>query len=239
MGTKFANARPTRRGWWRVATVAALGAAVTALLLSACASGTSAGTTPVGATAAHPSISEAVTAQRTVVHSVQAYRSDGHQSVPVANTVRGSCFTASIAAAGSDTYRCIAGNSLLDPCVAAPTAPVTPIAHPKTVACLTDPWSPATVVQLTSPLPALPSPSDHARPWALQLADGTRCVAVTGTVPQSHGVAMTYACADGSATSTPRAASTPPTATTGLMHVDHLMRGESITRVAVVGVWRI
>jgi hypothetical protein len=51
---------------------------------------------------------------------------------------------------------------------------------------------------LTAPLPKA-TPLSHHRPWALQLANGVRCLSVTGTVEIDRGVPLTYQCSDGRA----------------------------------------
>lgn len=199
------------------------------LLVSACASGPPEGAHAAGATAAPRSTVPLLATPRTVTNVVHVFRSDGQAALPIAVTVNGQCFTASIAAAGSRAYRCIAGNSLLDPCVAPPGGEPA-----RSVVCLPDPWSPATEVRLSAALPALTPDSGVLRPWAMQLGDGARCVTVTGTVSQSHGVAMTYRCIDAGAASTPRAG------LDGVSEVAHLGADGTFTpAVAVAAVWRI
>jgi hypothetical protein len=63
--------------------------------------------------------------------------------------------------------------------------------------CASDPWSPATVVDLGAPLPAVRASHVAPRPWALELVNGTHCVAVTGTVAQVQTVSLLYACGSG------------------------------------------
>ncbi|HEV7203997.1 MAG TPA: hypothetical protein VGN18_05265 [Jatrophihabitans sp.] len=116
----------------------------------------------------------------------------GHLRVATGRLARGSCFTASAADPVAHAYRCLAGNDLLDPCFADPSTQA-----PATVACVTDPWSPAVVVTLTAKLPTAPPLGDRTRPWALQLADGRRCTASTGTVPFVDDVALSFRCTGG------------------------------------------
>lgn len=218
------------------AAAVAAAAVLAATALAGCASGATDASSHADDATGHPVVPVVSQIQHTVTHTVHTYRADGTLSVPVAHTVRGSCFTATIAAAGSDAYRCVtATNMLLDPCVAKPD-----VAHPEVVACRTDPWSAATVIRLTSPLPKTAPTSSTAstggvtRPWAIGLGDGSRCVAVTGTVPRSHGVSMTYSCTDGGFASTPRPG------THGVMRAAHLSDGGAFTRAATVtDVWQI
>jgi hypothetical protein len=128
----------------------------------------------------------------TVTETFAAYRADGELAVHVADVATGRCWTTSIAAPGSGAYRCITGNSILDPCFAPPT-PATPVE----VACMASPWSDAEVLRVTGALPTGTPGTHPARPWAVQLANGVRCVAATGTVPAVHGVNLGYHCLDG------------------------------------------
>ena len=103
----------------------------------------------------------------------------------------GTCWTTSIAVPKAGAYRCLAHNAILDPCFA--TRP-----SDRTVSCYADPWSKPTVVRLTAGLPA-GRPLHDIHPWAVQLANGRRCVAVTGTVQIVGNIALTYSCGTGGA----------------------------------------
>jgi hypothetical protein len=122
----------------------------------------------------------------------RAYAAGGGLTVPVAHTVHGQCWTTSIAAPSPNAYRCFQGNKILDPCF----APAHP-SNPLQVACFAAPWSRAVMLQVSGKLPAPASGTTVSRPWALQLSNGVRCVASTGTVPAVAGVNLTYHCADG------------------------------------------
>lgn len=165
-----------------------------AMLLAGCARDRpAAGRSPaVGSSAVHaaarPSAPSAPAT--TVVHTVAPWTASGHLTVASSGAAPGSCFTSSLAAPAPTTYRCFHGNALLDPCFVSPTSD-------RTVACLATPWSTAQVLTLRAALPA-PVRTGSGRLWALQLADGTHCVAATGTVPQVHGVNLSYSCGDGS-----------------------------------------
>lgn len=149
---------------------------------------TPAHTTPARTTPARTATSAAATPV-TVVHTAAPWTATGHLTVASRGTAPGSCFTTSLAAPAPTAYRCFGGNALLDPCFVSPVSD-------RTVACLATPWSRAQVLTLRTPPPA-PVRTGSGRYWALQLADGTRCVAATGTVPQVAGVDLSYSCADG------------------------------------------
>jgi hypothetical protein len=115
------------------------------------------------------------------------YRADGSASVTVTKTSTGSCWTSSIAAPVHGAYRCFAANQILDPCFVIGTRATTAL-------CVPAPWSPAQRLRLSSALPAESSLLQPDRPWALVLANGARCVAVTGTAPAVAGVSLPYSC---------------------------------------------
>jgi hypothetical protein len=162
--------------------------------LAGCAAGPVSGNRGVGPAtpSTTPSAGTATTGSSTppTVHRIDPYSATGTLDVPVAAHRAGSCWTASIAVADPDAFRCLAGNTIEDPCFA-PPAP----ARPSSVVCLPDPWSAGTVLSLTAALPTgsgRPRPSPT--PWALELANGAHCVAVTGTVSTVAGVALNYHC---------------------------------------------
>ena len=117
------------------------------------------------------------------------YAATGTLVVPVADHTAGSCWTGSIAVAAPGAYRCLAGNEIRDPCFADTTQP-----HVTQVACVADPWSSAHVIDLTAPLPTGTAASPTRTPWALLLANGAHCVAITGTVPTVGNIALNYSC---------------------------------------------
>ncbi len=120
------------------------------------------------------------------------FTSGGELAVPVADVVRGECWTTSVAAPVPGAYRCFEGNKILDPCF----APAHP-AHPLQVACIAAPWSRALMLTVSGALPKPASGDAASRPWAFQLNTGVRCVASTGMVPSVRGVNLGYHCADG------------------------------------------
>jgi hypothetical protein len=127
---------------------------------------------------------------RTVVDTFDAFSPSGGLVVRISGTTSGNCWTASIAVDVAGAYRCFAGNQILDPCFA-PAGQAAPLQ----LACVASPWAPAIQLTLTSPLPTGGQRSgDPIRPWALELANGARCVSSTGTVPAVQGVNLEYYC---------------------------------------------
>lgn len=127
-----------------------------------------------------------------MVRTFHAYDAHGQLAVRVGDITTGSCWTTSIADPVEGAYRCLAGNTIYDPCFAPATGQVSQ------VACLSAPWANAEVLQLSGKLPAASPPPGTHRPWAFVLAGGVRCVAATGTVPEVAGVNLGYECTDGS-----------------------------------------
>jgi hypothetical protein len=129
----------------------------------------------------------------TVTQTFHAYLGNGELAVQVADVATGSCWTTSIAVPVTGAYRCLADDKILDPCFASPRG-----AAPVEVACVASPWSRAEVLHVTAALPTpAPGTRTRLRPWAIQLANGVRCVAATGTVPAVRGVDLGYNCLDG------------------------------------------
>lgn len=117
------------------------------------------------------------------------YDATGALTVHSTDGGTGSCFATSIAVPLAGVYRCLAGNTLLDPCFA-PAKETTP----ETVACFLSPWSDARVITVSGALPAFHPVLMTGNPWAVELANGVRCVAVTGAVPSYNDVDLTYRC---------------------------------------------
>ena len=164
------------------------GSMVAVLLVAAGAAACSSGPRHASA-AASGNVASASATPAPTVRTFSPYAATGTLAVPVADQHPGSCWTGSIAVPVAGAYRCIAGNQIYDPCFA-PGA-VTPA---RSVACVSDPWSPAHVVTLTAALPKI-TPAPDLRPfWALELADGAHCVAVTGTVARVDDVDLGYVC---------------------------------------------
>jgi len=104
-------------------------------------------------------------------------------------TQSGSCWTNAIGLGREDAYRCMVDNQIYDPCFVVDEQP--------TVVCGANPVTGETgfVLELTEPLPA-PDAGDVAMPWMIELADGTICGLMTGTIPVVDDRAAPYGCAD-------------------------------------------
>jgi hypothetical protein len=114
-------------------------------------------------------------------------------SLTVAARASGSCWTASLASASRpDAWRCMAGNSIHDPCF------VGPAGADQVAACLQSPWSSrVTLLTLSGPLPgnaARPGNLLDGSPWALELASGERCTMLTGATWGVAGLRVNYGC---------------------------------------------
>lgn len=128
----------------------------------------------------------------TQMRTFTPFRPDGAPASGVAAHRSGSCFTSSITVATHDAYRCLAGNTLLDPCFArSHTA--------RNLFCYTAPWSEATRLHLTKPLPRPTKPLRLTFPWAIQLAGNIRCIASGGTTDVKRGIPLSYQCPSGEA----------------------------------------
>lgn len=94
--------------------------------------------------------------------------------------LEGACFADSIAVAVQGAYRCMSGNDIYDPCFASDSG-----SQPE-LACAQSPWSGVTLMKVTGALPpdVVGEQNPIASPWALQLANGQRCVVSTGAKTQ-------------------------------------------------------
>lgn len=118
-------------------------------------------------------------------------------TLPAASTTAsGSCWEGSLALyQDAGAWRCTAANQVMDPCF-------TPAGQPDAaqLICESAPWAPATRLLLTQPLPldAANSPGTGPRPvWAMELANGDRCVLGTGTATQVGATTLDYRCTSG------------------------------------------
>jgi hypothetical protein len=176
---------------------------------------------------AKPPATAGATAPGTATVTFHAFTGTGRLAVPAAaRPVQGECWTTSIAAPNATAYRCFQGNKILDPCFA-PAHPTTPAQ----LACLQTPWSRAVVLSVHGRLPAAGDGAIPARPWAVQLSNGARCVASTGTVPAVGGVNLGYHCTDGGDAAL---VATGPSALTARYAAPHATRLATMT---VTTVW--
>jgi hypothetical protein len=170
-----------RRGSARQILPFAVLVATATLILAGCAS------------KSQPRATAGATAAGTATVAVHVYTSSGKVAVPVTASVRGQCWTTSIAAPVPNAYRCFQGDKILDPCFAPAHS-----AAPVEVICLATPWARGVRLRVSGHLPESTAGGVVAsRPWAFQLHNGVRCVASTGTVPAVAGENLGYHCANG------------------------------------------
>ena len=127
----------------------------------------------------------------TAVKFFEPYGSKGLlASVRRIGTVRGYCWTGSLAVRDSRAWRCFVGNFILDPCFSSPFVP-----HPSSVACGT-PWSGVRILELTRPLPRSQANTDvyPSAGGLLQLSNGSRCQIAQGATGSKSGVPLAYSC---------------------------------------------
>jgi hypothetical protein len=104
----------------------------------------------------------------------------------------GSCWSASDVLNRVDAWRCMADNSIYDPCFSIP-------GNSQGVICDTSPLSdrPGFKLNLTESLPARGTISPVKFAWAFELADGTNCIFVGGATATFEGKRINYSCSDG------------------------------------------
>jgi hypothetical protein len=99
----------------------------------------------------------------------------------------GQCFSSSDADVRSDTWRCIAGNLILDPCFESPV-------QNNMVLCVGSPWD-RKAIKLHAVLHQSDRFDGHpGPPWALELAGRRHCVFATGATDVLHGRRLNYVC---------------------------------------------
>ena len=104
----------------------------------------------------------------------------------------GSCWSTSNVLNRVDAWRCIADNSIYDPCFSIP-------GNSQAVICDTSPLSDSTgfKLNLTESLPARGTVSPVKSAWAFELADDTNCIFVGGATTAFEGKRVNYSCSDG------------------------------------------
>ncbi len=161
----------SRQRWWRAGVLALAVVAMGALAQGVAGAGT--------------------TKTKTVV--VYPWTSAGKlKAIKVAGTVKGTCWTSSIAVSSSDAYRCMSKSVIYDPCFAPPTKAYSELA------CMADPWGAVIRFALTAPIPkAAMHPNSKPWVWAYQLGNGVRCITDTGTGTIVAKVVLNYYCVPG------------------------------------------
>jgi hypothetical protein len=114
--------------------------------------------------------------------------------VHIYSRVWGYCWERSVTTNRSDAYRCISGNSLLDPCISSPYEGV----FSSLVVCPYPALQSVTLISLTKPLPkASVEPNGSPFPWLIVLTDGDRCTAFSGASILTAGMTEDYQCSNG------------------------------------------
>ncbi|GCF11324.1 hypothetical protein [Dictyobacter arantiisoli] len=103
----------------------------------------------------------------------------------------GNCWETSLADPRPDAWRCIVGNTIYDPCFSA-------LQQKSYVICDANPAGDTRGMKVTflDSLPASTATKNTARPWILQLSDGTTCTFITGATALINGERVNYACND-------------------------------------------
>jgi hypothetical protein len=116
--------------------------------------------------------------------------------IAVLEKLSGKCFAESAASPSRpDAWRCSAGNAIQDPCY------MQVMGDQNQLACARDPWSAnVNLFTLSGSLPAGERKQmnrDASLPWALELADGSRCTLMTGGTYMMAGMRANYGCIGG------------------------------------------
>lgn len=132
----------------------------------------------------------AATTPRTVtaVRAFSAWTASGsvNPDLHIAAHVTGQCFSQSLSL--PDAYRCMAGNTILDPCFAPSNGAA------GRVVCAQTPWSPAYEMTVEGGLPSATPASGRAAVWAIQLANGARCSTLQHLRTEVGGEYLVYGC---------------------------------------------
>lgn len=131
--------------------------------------------------------------------NIQTFHPFGAQgvnpSLKVANQVSGYCWSPSVANGRQNTWRCMAGNAVLDPCFSDNAA------QEKRLVCVKSPTDTSvTLLQLTKPLPKAKDRNFNIKktmPWAIELTDGNFCTYMTGGTTVVMNKRMNYGCNNG------------------------------------------
>lgn len=154
---------------------------------SAPAERSTAPSTPRHTPPSSPRSSASASPKATAVKTFTPFGANGKPTVRIKATRTGYCWSGSIALATPNTYRCMAHNLIFDPCFA-------PSHHSGSVVCVEAPWATGTKLKLNRPLPTTHSAGKKNTAWAVELANGEKCVAITGMVQFVDDTPMRYGC---------------------------------------------
>lgn len=109
------------------------------------------------------------------------------------HTVAGNCWEHSLSTDRPDAWRCMAGNSIYDPCFSGSP-------HNDEVACADEPFSKSVVIMTLKgkpkfgDMPIVNGLQPKGEPWAIQLTDGDKCSFSTGATDVADGERLNYEC---------------------------------------------
>jgi hypothetical protein len=109
-------------------------------------------------------------------------------AIPAGEAKKGYCWTESLAVARPNTWRCMVGNEIQDPCFGTEDKNI--------VVCGVDPLKNDNgfAVQLTQPLPKSNDIVPSNQPWMFELEDETICTPFTGTLPFVDNQPVKFSC---------------------------------------------
>lgn len=109
-------------------------------------------------------------------------------AIPAGEAKQGYCWTESLAVVRPNTWRCMVGNEISDPCFGTDDK--------DTVVCAVDPVkkNPGFALHLTQPLPKLNDVAPSKQPWILELSDKSICTPYTGTLPFIDNQPVRFSC---------------------------------------------
>jgi serine/threonine protein kinase len=196
-----APTRPARLGSrpWFVAAGAVLLIAVIGVAVAVAAGGsgststTSTSTSTKVSTSTSTSASTTPAAKPTAAQIFEPVGPNGGLAVPATRHATGSCFGTSNVIARADAFRCSVGNDIYDPCF---------MVNQTQVLCPNDgPWANVGIlVNVPDGLPNASAVKDQGtsgQPWAIQLADGTQCLMISGLTNVIANQRLNFQCTTG------------------------------------------
>jgi hypothetical protein len=109
-------------------------------------------------------------------------------SLHVARRDKGECESSLADLGNPDAHRCFGAAEIEDPCFSF---------SGRRLVCLSSPWSKSVILFTATKIdPARSTPPTRKPPWALELANGKKCVFATGATTVSAGLRANYGCSD-------------------------------------------
>lgn len=164
---------------------------VVAVALGAGSSGTNTPPpTSVPSSSTSASTTTAAAQTPTSVRIFSPVNASGGLAVSVTGRANGSCFTGSIVIVRPDAWRCSVGNNLYDPCFEVNQAQV--------LCPSSGPWTnTGKLVNVPSGLSDASGGKNQGtsgQPWAIELADGSRCLPISGASNVVAGQRLSFDC---------------------------------------------